>query len=172
MTTKQKVILANIQYTDPNAVDWKEPQGWAPPAHFDWSVLAKSRAANPKYGDDGGAGYRRYKRKAGGGGGAGYGDEGHDDEGHDDGGYEGDESDDDDGGAAGVCSGNSNVASCCAGGACSVLPGPVLSGLLNVGGIGALTSSGCQAQQQVSCCPQNGGGLLNVQSCGPLIDIL
>ncbi|KAL1638125.1 hypothetical protein SLS58_008962 [Diplodia intermedia] len=160
------------QHTDANNdavtnADWKEPQGWAPPAHFDWSVLAKSRpAAGPKYGG-GGAGYRHKRRKAGGGG-AGYGDESHDDnDGYesDGDGYESDDDDDDNGGATGtaqVCSGNSNsnnVASC-------------LSGLLNVGGIGALTDSGCQAQQQVSCCEQNGGGLLNIQSCGPLIDIL
>lgn len=48
----------------------------------------------------------------------------------------------------------------------------IVSSLLDVGGIGLLGKNGCQAEQQINCCPQNGGGLLNVQSCGPLLDLI
>ncbi|KAK0664235.1 hypothetical protein DIS24_g738 [Lasiodiplodia hormozganensis] len=71
-----------------------------------------------------------------------------------------------------ICSDNTNVAACCSGPECSVIPFGILSSLLDVGGIGLLGKNGCQAEQQINCCPQNGGGLLNVQSCGPLLDLI
>ncbi|KAL1626878.1 hypothetical protein SLS56_006606 [Neofusicoccum ribis] len=75
-------------------------------------------------------------------------------------------------GGPNVCSGNNNVAACCNGGDCAVVPQNALSGLLGLNlGIGALNQA-CSSNQQINCCEQNGGGLINLQSCGSLLDIL